>query len=133
MAPNPLHLHARNPARGRKVADLVQRELALLIQREVKDPRLGMVTIVEVKVTRDLAFADVYFTMLSAEPADPAAAEAALAKTGGFLRAQLAQTLRVRTAPRLRFHFDRTLETGLRVSKAIDAARARDRQQGAAT
>ncbi|MCH8040224.1 MAG: ribosome-binding factor A [Nitrospinae bacterium] len=54
----------REFSRGRRIADLIQRELAILIQREMKDPRLGMVTINDAKVSRDLAFADVYFTVL---------------------------------------------------------------------
>ena len=117
----------RDFSRGRKVADLVQRELALLVQREVRDPRLGMITLSGVKVSRDLAFADVYFTMLGC--ADSQAAEALLNETAGFLRAGLAQALKVRTTPRLRFHFDKTLETGIKVSQAIDAALALDKSR----
>ena len=116
-------------SRGRKVADLVQRELALLIQREVKDPRLGLLTLSGVKVSRDLAFADVYFTLLGAE--DPAAAEALLNEAASFLRSGLSQALKVRATPRLRFHFDKTLETGIAVGKAIDAALAEDQHRRA--
>lgn len=117
----------REFSRGTKIADLVQRELALLLQREVQDPRLGMITLSGVKVTRDLAFADVYFTMLGCE--DTEGAEDLLNQASGFLRSQLAQALRVRTTPRLRFHFDGTLENGIRVGKAIDAALALDKSR----
>lgn len=99
------------------------------MQTEVKDPRVGMVTINEVKVSRDLAFADVYFTMLG--EADHRAAEAALTNAAGFLRSQLARILTARTTPRLRFHYDESIENGERMSKAIDAARKRDRELGA--
>ena len=110
--------------RGKKIADLIQRELAVLIQREIKDPRLGMVTINEARVSRDLAFADVYFTVLPAN--DTAAVEEILNQAGGFLRTQLSKVLSTRTTPKLRFHYDETIETGARLNKAIDNAIAED-------
>lgn len=114
----------REFSRGRKVGDLIQRELAVLIQREVKDPRIGMVTINEANVSRDLAFADIYFTVLPAEDTD--VIEEVLNQAAGFLRTQLAKVLNTRTTPKLRFHYDATIENGARLSKAIDDARARD-------
>lgn len=117
----------REFSRGRRVADLIQQELARLIQQEVKDPRVGMVTINEVKVSRDLAFADVYFTMLG--DGEASAAEKALDNAAGFLRSQLARALSTRTTPRLRFHYDATIETGARISKAINDALAEDRSR----
>lgn len=111
-------------SRGRKVADLIQRELAVLIQREVKDPRIGMVTVNEVTVSRDLAFADVYFTVLPVE--DTEAVEEVLNQAGGFLRTQLSKVLSTRTTPRLRFHYDNTIENGARLEEAIDRAIAED-------
>ncbi len=117
----------REFSRGQKVADLIQRELAILIQREVKDPRIGMVTVNEASVSRDLAFADVYFTVLPAE--NTGEVEEILNQAGGFLRSELAKTLNTRTTPRLRFHYDATIENGARLSQAIDAARARDRDE----
>ena len=117
----------REFSRGRKVADLIQRELAILIQREVKDPRIGMVTVNEASVSRDLAFADIYFTVLPAE--NTGEVEEILNQAGGFLRSELAKILNTRTTPRLRFHYDATIENGARLSQAIDAARARDRDE----
>ncbi len=111
-------------SRGRKIGDMIQRELAVLIQREIKDPRLGMVTINEAKVSRDLAFADVYFTVLPSEA--PEAVEEILNQAGGFLRSQLAKVLSTRTTPRLRFHYDNTIENGARLEKAINEAIASD-------
>lgn len=110
----------KESSRGRKVADLIQRELAVLIQREVKDPRIGMVTISEVTVSRDLAFADIYFTVMPAD--DTATVEEVLNQAGGFLRSLLARTLSTRTTPRLRFHYDDTIENGARLEKAINEA-----------
>lgn len=117
----------RESSRGRKVADLIQRELAILIQREVKDPRLGMVTINEAEVSRDLAFADIYFTVLPDEKVQDV--EDVLNQASGFLRTQLSKILKTRTTPRLRFHYDSTIENGARLSKAIDDAIAEDHRR----
>ncbi len=117
----------REFSRGRRVADQIRKDLAILIQREIKDPRLGMVTINDAKVSRDLAVADVYFTVLP--EGDSAAAEDLLNNAGGFLRSLLAKNLSTRTTPRLRFHYDHTVENGARLSKAIDTALASDRAQ----
>lgn len=118
----------REFSRGRRIADHLQQQLAGLIQFEVKDPRVGMITINDVKVSRDLAFADVYFTVMS--DADPAETEAALGNAAGFLRSQLAKSLSTRTTPRLRFHYDATIEEGARISKAIaDAIESDERRK----
>jgi len=114
----------REFSRGRRIADLIQKELAVLIQREMKDPRLGMITINDAKVSRDLAYADVYFTMLPESNAETA--EAVLNDAGGYLRSQLAKVMSTRTTPKLRFHYDSTIENGARMSMAIDKALARD-------
>ena len=117
----------RETSRGRKIGDLIQRELAVLIQREIKDPRIGMVTINEATVSRDLAFSDVYFTVLPSENAE--IVEEVLNQASGFLRSQLAKILSTRTTPRLRFHYDSSIETGARMNKAIDKALAEDKNQ----
>lgn len=95
-----------------------------MVQREIKDPRIGMITINEAKVSRDLAFADVYFTMFPEDGAE--AAEEVLNNAGGFLRSQLAKIMSTRTTPKLRFHYDSTIVNGARMSKAIDDAIASD-------
>ena len=118
----------REFSRGRKVGDLIHRELASLIQREVKDPRIGMVTITEANVTRDLAVAEIYFTVLPSD--DVEGTEEALNEAAGFLRSQLASLLNIRTTPKLRFHYDTTIEDGVRISQAIDNAIARDIDHG---
>ena len=118
----------REFSRGRKVGDLIHRELASLIQHEVKDPRIGMVTITEANVTRDLAVAEIYFTVLPSD--DVKGTEEALNEAAGFLRSQLASLLNIRTTPKLRFHYDTTIEDGVRISQAIDNAIARDIDHG---
>lgn len=117
----------KESSRGRKIGDLIQRELAVLIQREIKDPRIGMVTINEATVSRDLAFSDVYFTVLPSENTE--IVEEVLNDASGFLRSQLAKVLSTRTTPKLRFHYDDTIESGARMNKAIDKALARDESQ----
>lgn len=114
-------------SRGKKIGDLIQRELAILIQREIKDPRVGMVTVNEATVSRDLAFADVYFTVLP--DGNTEAVEEILNQAGGFLRSQLSKILSTRTTPRLRFHYDSTIENGARLNKVISDAIAEDESQ----
>ncbi|HJN49944.1 MAG: 30S ribosome-binding factor RbfA [Pseudomonadales bacterium] len=110
-------------SRGQRIADLIQRELAQLILRELRDPRLGMVTINEVKASRDLAFADVYITLLNEESSeDREGCLDVLNKAQGFLRSQLARILKTRTTPKLRFHYDNSVADGQYLSKLIDAA-----------
>ena len=117
----------KESSRGRKIGDLIQRELAVLVKREIKDPRIGMVTINEATVSRDLAYADVYFTVLPSENTE--IVEEVLNEASGFLRSQLAKVLSTSTTPKLRFHYDNTIESGARMNKAIDKALARDENQ----
>jgi ribosome-binding factor A len=121
-------------SRTQRIADQMQRELAELIQREIKDPRLGMATVNDVKVSKDLSYADVYVTVLNiANIDDEAAAETSvdvLRNAAGFLRGELSRRIQLRVMPHLRFHYDRTLVQGRRVSTLIDQARAKDRNDG---
>ena len=117
----------REFSRGQRVGDLIQKELALLIQQEIKDPRVGMVTITEAKVSRDLAFSDVYFTMLPEENSE--LGEEVLNQASGFLCSQLAKILSTRTTPKLRFHYDNTIANGARMNAAINEALRKDAEQ----
>jgi len=117
----------KESSRGRKIGDLIQREVAVLVQREIKDPRIGMVTINEATVSRDLAFSDIYFTVLPSENTE--IVEEVLNEASGFLRSQLAKVLSTRTTPKLRFHYDNTVESGARMNKAIDKALSQDGSQ----
>ena len=117
----------KESSRGRKIGDLIQREVAVLVQREIKDPRIGMVTINEATVSRDLAFSDIYFTVLPAENTE--IVEEVLNDASGFLRSQLAKALSTRTTPKLRFHYDNTIESGARMNKAINKALLQDESQ----
>ena len=114
--------HKRNiPNRGFRVADQIQRDLAELI-RELKDPRVGMITINSVEVTPDYAHAKVYFSLLIG---DAAASEEALNEAAGFLRNGLFKRLSIHTVPTLHFHFDRTTERAAELNAMILQANAR--------
>jgi ribosome-binding factor A len=116
---------AHDYSRTRRVGDQIQRELALIIQQEVKDPRVGMVTITSVEVSREYEHAKVYITVLGDEAVAKTTLEG-LDKASGFLRRELAHRLKLRVTPKLHFHYDHSLEDGMRLSSLIDAAVASD-------
>ncbi|MEN9886749.1 MAG: hypothetical protein RL758_1327 [Pseudomonadota bacterium] len=107
------------PNRSFKVADQIQRDLAELIVREVKDPRVGMVTINAVEVTPDYAHAKVYFSLLMGDSAE---CEAGLNHAAGHLRNLLFKKLHIHTVPTLHFHFDRTTERAMDMNALIAKA-----------
>jgi len=97
----------------------MQRELSDLLQREVRDPRVGMVTITSVDVSPDLSHAKVFFTLLDKEKLPETLA--GLKRSAGFLRSQLAKRIKMYTTPELRFEYDQTVEQGDRISRLIDS------------
>jgi len=109
-----------------RVGEQLRRELALLIREEMKDPRVGLVTITDVRVSPDLSSAKVYFSVLGDAEAVAGSGEG-LRRAARFLRRQLGQRLRLRTVPELRFIYDETQERGARLSALIDEAVAEDR------
>jgi ribosome-binding factor A len=106
------------PNRAYQVADQIQRDLAELI-REVKDPRLGMITINAVEVTPDYAHAKVFFSVLVGSPDE---CEEALNHAAGFLRNGLFKRLHIHTVPTLHFQFDRTTERAADMNALIAKA-----------
>jgi ribosome-binding factor A len=107
--------------RGRRIADQIQRELSEIIRMELKDPRVGLITITDVEVTQDNEHAKVFFTALG-EPVQQEAAARALNHAAGFLRSSLAKVMQLRTVPQLRFNYDISVERGVRLSNLIDEA-----------
>lgn len=105
--------------RTSRIADQIQRELAELIRLEVRDPRVGLVTITGVELSRDQSHAKVFFTVLGAPPDD---ALAGLSRAAGFLRSELAHRLTTRKVPELHFAYDESVERGVRLSRLIDEA-----------
>ncbi len=136
-------------ARAQRVADQIQREIASLIQLEVNDPRVGMVSVTGVDVSNDLAHARIYVTVMNSLTgnseqdketlADPGSLDKleieenlkALTKAAGYLRTLLAKRLRLRAVPKLQFYYDGSVERGQRLSSLIDDALEADRQQHA--
>ena len=111
--------------RSRRVAEQIQRELSDIIRMELKDPRVGMITITDVEVTPDVAHAKVYFTLLG-EASKIEETTFALKHAAGFLRSVLAHRLKLRVVPQLLFKYDASVERGARLSQLIDAAVAED-------
>jgi ribosome-binding factor A len=109
-------------SRGRpqKVADLIQRELSELIRLEVRDPRVGMLTITSVDVSPDLSHAKVFITLLQKEKLEHTLQ--GLQRAAGFLRSQLAHRMKLYTTPELRFAYDESVERGDHLSRLIESA-----------
>ena len=117
----------RHSQRAERVADQLQRELATLLRDQVKDPRVGRITITAVEVSAYLSHAKIFFTHLAGrEHADEAVH--ALQHTAGFLRTELSHRLQLYSVPQLHFAYDDSIETGLRLSQLIDDAVAADRK-----
>jgi len=117
--------HSKNiPGRGLRVADQIQKDLAEIIWSELKDPRVGIITLTEVQLTPDYAHAKVYFTTLVDDPVAVKNTVEALVKASGFLRNQLGLRLRIHTLPQLHFVHDTSTIRGMAMSKLIDEANA---------
>jgi len=108
--------------RTERVAELLQMELATLLQQDIHDPRLAQLTVLEVRVTRDLAHAKVFVSFFDHQKAKEAEALKALKKACGFLRSQLAQRVKLRLVPALQFVFDDTYNRGQRLTDLIESA-----------
>ena len=106
-------------SRGQRVAEQIRRELAELIRLELKDPRVGFITLTDVEITPDYAHAKVYFTVLGAEPETAAQA---LNEKAGWLHSQLFKLLHIHTVPTLRFVHDVQLARGIELTQLIDRA-----------
>ena len=111
----------RDFSRTLRVAEQIQRELADLIRLEVKDPRVGMVTLTDVEVAADYGHAKVFFTVLG-DSAQIEAATAGLNHAAGFLRHELGGRIKLHSIPQLHFVYDESIERGIRLSQLIDRA-----------
>ena len=112
--------------RSERVAGSLRRELAKLIQLELKDPEVGFIGLSDVEVTRDLAHAKVFVTVFESDKAGSSLK--ALKRAAGFLRRRLGQEMRIHSVPELHFHHDASVETGQRMDSLIEAAVASDRE-----
>ena len=117
-------------SRTARIADFLKRELGTLIQLELRDPRIGMVSVTDAEVSRDLSHAKIYVTVMGKDSAEEAAESlAALNKAAGFLCSHVAKVNNARTTPQLRFFYDSSIDRGQRLSsliqRAVDADRSR--------
>ena len=118
---------AREFGRTERVADYLRQEVARLLQTELRDPRIGMVSVNQVEVSRDFAHAKVFVTIMGRDSEQDAQEELeVLNGAAGFLRSQVSRDARMRTVPRLRFVFDASVTRGRRLSDLIDRALADD-------
>jgi ribosome-binding factor A len=113
----------RGFARADRVAEQIRRDLAEIIRTELKDPRIGMISLSAVEVTPDYAHATVFFTTLTDHTAIPEIIKG-LARASGFLRGQLGRRIKLHQIPELHFKFDESLERGMSLTRLIDEANA---------
>jgi len=118
---------AREYARTDRVGQQIQKEIAIILMREIKDPRLQMTTVSAVEVTRDLAYAKIFVTFFNDEPDAIKASLEVLADAEGYIRSLLGKRLRARIMPHLRFIYDSSMSEGVRMSALVDKAVASDK------
>jgi ribosome-binding factor A len=111
--------------RSRRIAEQLQRELSDIIRLDLNDPRVGMITLVDVEVSPDQSYAKVYFTSLG-DRSSIVDTTKGLQHAAGFLRSQLAHRMKLRVVPQLQFKYDESVERGMRISQLIDTAVAED-------
>ena len=109
----------RGQGRPRKLGYQIQGDLSDLLARELRDPRIGMITITSVDVSPDISHAKVFFTMLEKDRLEDTVH--GLRRAAGFLRSQLARRIKLYTTPELRFEYDESVERGDRLSRLIDS------------
>jgi ribosome-binding factor A len=114
----------REFSRTRRVAELVQRELAKLLANQINDPRIGFVTVTSVELSKDLKHAKVYVTRLNQEDSSASKEQllTALTHASGFLRRELSHDLNLRVSPTFSFFYDTSIENGNKLSKLIESA-----------
>ena len=111
--------------RARRVGEQIRRELAELIRDELRDPRLALISMTSVEVSRDLAYARIFVSLMG-DPAERSERVAELNRAAPLLRRELGRRMRLRVIPKLEFRYDEIVEQGARLSALIDAAVASD-------
>jgi ribosome-binding factor A len=119
---------AKEYSRTQRVAQEMQKEIAIILQREIKDPRVGMATVSGVEVSRDLAYAKVFVTFLNdSEPKQIEISINALQDASGFIRSLIGKAMRLRVVPELSFAYDNSLVEGMRMSNLVSQVVQHDR------
>jgi ribosome-binding factor A len=116
---------AKDNPRAKRLGEQIQRELTELLRRDVKDERIGNVTITAVNVSGDLRTARVYYLIFGKQGADPKVQQG-LTSAAGFLRNALSKSLMIRYTPTLTFELDTTIEHGVRLTQLIDSLKKPD-------
>ncbi|PKH05215.1 30S ribosome-binding factor RbfA [Moritella sp. Urea-trap-13] len=121
---------AKEFSRSRRVAQQLQQEIARILQREVKDPRVGMVTVSSIDLSRDLSYAKVYVTFFNIDDDEARIKDgiAALDAASGYIRSLVGSAMKLRIVPELRFIYDNTLVEGMRLSTLVTEVRAKDKK-----
>lgn len=110
--------------RSERLAEAIKKEVSELLRDEIKDPRIGFVSITAVKVSKDLRYADI-FASVYGEPADQKASMEALAKAQGFIRSELGKRIRLRYTPEINFKLDQSIGQGVRLIKLMEEVRGK--------
>ncbi|NVK23336.1 MAG: 30S ribosome-binding factor RbfA [Gammaproteobacteria bacterium] len=123
----------RDFSRTDRVAQQVQQEIAMILQRDFKDPRVGWVTVSAVEVSKDLAYVTVFVTLLGQEDQQDKIEEtiAILNNAGGFFRSEIGKRMRLRIVPEVKFEYDNSLVTGIQMSRKVDEAISKDKNMRA--
>ena len=120
---------AREFSRARRVGQELQREVAMILQREIKDERLKLVTVSGVELSRDLNYAKVFVTFLENDPEKIEQGMKVLRDASGFIRTLVGKAMRLRVTPELRFAYDQSLVEGVRISTLVSSTIAEDNRR----
>ncbi|WP_417614752.1 30S ribosome-binding factor RbfA [Oceanisphaera sp.] len=120
---------AREFSRARRVGQELQKEIAMILQREIKDERLKLVTVSGVELSKDLSYAKVFVTFLENDPEKIAQGMKVLKDASGFIRSLVGKAMRLRVTPELRFAYDQSLVEGMRISTLVSSTIAEDNRR----
>jgi ribosome-binding factor A len=120
---------AREFSRSRRVGQELQKEIAIILQREIKDERLKLVTVSGVELSRDLNYAKVFVTFLENDPEKIEQGMKVLKDASGFIRSLVGKAMRLRVTPELRFAYDQSLVEGMRISTLVSSTIAEDNRR----
>ena len=120
---------AKEFSRTQRVAQQLQKELAVILQREIKDSRIGMTTISSVDVSRDMNYAKVYVTFFTVGEQTPEESLSALREMAPYIRSLLGKEIRLRVTPEINFIFDKSLTEGMRISNLVSKAVRSDEER----
>lgn len=113
---------AKEFSRSQRVSQEIQKEIAMILQREIRDPRIGMVTVSGVDLSRDLIYAKIYVTFFTMGTQTPEGGLAALVESTSYIRSLLGKAMRLRVVPEISFFFDSSLTEGMRISNLVSQA-----------